>query len=136
LFRAWLPFAGTLLLRGELPRGDAELLVLRTAWNCGCWDEWHQHSSLALRAGLAAEDVRAVPDGAAATRWSERQRCLLQAADDLHRDRALDRQTREALEEHLSERQRVELCLLVGHYEMLAMLLNSEDSAIADQWAA
>lgn len=33
LMRRWLPF-GTVLLGGELPPRDRELLILRTAWNC------------------------------------------------------------------------------------------------------
>jgi alkylhydroperoxidase family enzyme len=135
LFRAWLPFAATLLLRGDLRRADTELVVLRTAWNCRCWDEWRQHSALALRAGLTTEDIEAVSEGPAAARWPDRQRCLLQAADDLHRDRALDPRTHKTLDELFSERQRVEICLLVGHYEMLAMLLNSDISAAAAQRA-
>ena len=47
LFRRWLPLADLLLLHGELPRADAELLILRTAWNCRCWYGWVQHAGIA-----------------------------------------------------------------------------------------
>ena len=125
LFRAWLPFAGTMLLQGELPRTDTELVILRTAWNCNCAYEWAQHVELATRSGLDAAQVDSVPDGVAAPVWTSRQRALLGAVDELHADRTLTTETRDQLERFLDERELIELCLLVGHYEMLAMLLNS-----------
>jgi alkylhydroperoxidase family enzyme len=124
LFRTWLPFAATLLLRGELPRADSELVILRTAWNCRCWDEWHQHVVLARRAGLSSREVAAVAEGAAAEVWSARQRALLLAVDELHRDRRLGAGSAATLASVLSERQLVELRVLVGHYEMLAMVVD------------
>jgi len=125
LFRAWLPFAGTLLFRGALPRVDAELVILRTAWDAGCEYEWEQHVQLAARAGLADAQIAAVARGAGAESWRARQRLLLTAVDELHTNRGLDTATRADLDGELSAKQFVELCFLVGHYEMLAMLLNS-----------
>ena len=125
LFRAWLPFAGTLLFRGALPRVDAELVILRTAWNAGCEYEWEQHVELAARAGLGDAQIAAVARGAGAEIWRARQRLLLTAVDQLHANRGLDTATRADLDDELSAKQLVELCFLVGHYEMLAMLLNS-----------
>ena len=45
---------------------------------------------------------------------------LLRAVDQLHEQQDLDDATWGALEVHLDERQRIELVMLVGHYEMLA----------------
>jgi alkylhydroperoxidase family enzyme len=136
LFRWWLPFAGTLLLRSELPRADVELVVLRTACNCRSRYEWAQHVALAERAGLAREDVEAVPSWAGHGRWTARQRLLLAATDELHERRMLTDATWAALAGVLCDRELIELCMLVGHYEMLAMTLNSlgveaEPSALA-----
>jgi AhpD family alkylhydroperoxidase len=125
LFRSWLRFAATLMLRGDLPRTDRELVTLRTAWRCGCWYEWVQHAALARRAGLSTRDVARVVDGPAAAAWRPRQRMLLQAVDELHDHRAILDRTWKALSDELTERQLIELCLLVGHYEMLAMTLNA-----------
>ena len=125
LFRAWLPFAGTLLLGGALPRVDAELVILRTAWNVGCQYEWEQHVELAGRVGLGDAQIAAASRGADAEVWTARQRLLLAAVDQLHANRCLDGATRADLDDELSRKQFVELCFLVGHYEMLAMLLNS-----------
>jgi alkylhydroperoxidase family enzyme len=125
LFRRWLPLGDMLLLRCDLPRRDAELLVLRTAWNCGCWYEWVQHAGIAVSHGLTGADVAAIPDWRSTGMWSPRQQLLLAAADELHRDRVITDATWAALAAELRETELIELCFLVGHYEMLAMTLNS-----------
>lgn len=136
LFRWWLPFAGALLVRSELQRADTEVVILRTAWNCRCRYEWVQHASLAERAGLDRQRIAAVADGETAKVWTDHQRALLRATDELHEDRRVHPATVRWLERSLGERQLLELCMLVGHYEMLAMVLQTrnvepEPSALA-----
>ena len=125
LFRAWLPFGTTLLLAGRLPRREAELVILRTAWACNGWYEWTQHVDLAVRAGLTPAQVAGVPAWRAHADFTEGQRTLLQATDELLADRVVCDSTLAELRVHLDHRQVVELCVLVGHYEMLAMTLNT-----------
>lgn len=136
LFRWWLPFAGHLLLRTELPRADVELVVLRSACNCRSWYEWAQHVPLAARAGISLAAIDAVPSWADHDVWTARQRLLLLATDELHARRMVTDATWASLAARLGERELIELCMLVGHYEMLAMTLNSlgveaEPSALA-----
>jgi AhpD family alkylhydroperoxidase len=125
LFRKWLRFAGALMPGGRLPRADTELLILRVAHNTGCEYEWHHHERIAQLSGLSAADVGRVREGAGAAGWSERQAVLLRAADELHADRKITDETWATLTGLLGEDELIELCLLVGHYEMLAMTLNS-----------
>jgi AhpD family alkylhydroperoxidase len=125
LFRRWLRFAGALMPGGRLPRDDTELLILRVAHNTGCEYEWAHHERLAAASGLSADEVQRVRDGHEGPGWSERQRLLLRAADELHADRVLSAELWDALRPLLSDADLIELCLLVGHYEMLAMTLNS-----------
>ncbi|MDT4939450.1 MAG: hypothetical protein QOG80_3121, partial [Pseudonocardiales bacterium] len=72
------------------------------------------------RAGLSAADIDRVQDGAGAPGWSPRHSAILRAVDELHRDRDLTDETWAALREYVDERDCIELCLLVGHYELLA----------------
>ncbi len=125
LFRKWLVFAGGLMPGGELPRAETELLILRVAHLCACDYEWQHHAELGKKAGLTAVEIEDVRRGAEATRWSPRRAALLRAADELHADRRIGDATWAALEEHLDHVEIIEVCLLVGHYEMLAMTLNS-----------
>jgi len=125
LFRVWLPFAGTMLLRTRLPRVDVELVVLRTACNCAAPYEWAQHVPLARAAGLGAAVIDAVPDWREHETLTDRQRLLLTAVDELHSQRVVTAATWGELTATFDEADLIELCMLVGHYEMLAMTLNS-----------
>ncbi len=125
LFRPWLRFAGALMPGGTLPRADSELVILRVAHNTGSGYERQQHERLALAAGLSGEEVRLVPHGPDAAGWSDRQRLLLQAADELHATRDISDRLWSELRALLGDKELIELCMLVGHYEMLAMTLNA-----------
>jgi AhpD family alkylhydroperoxidase len=125
IFRKWLRFAGALMPGGKLPRADTELLILRVAHNTGCEYEWRHHEQLGRLAGLSAEEIERVRLGAEAVGWAPRQALLLRVADELHADRRISDELWAELRPLLSDPQLIELCLLVGHYEMLAMTLNS-----------
>jgi alkylhydroperoxidase family enzyme len=139
LFRAWLPFARQLLLRGTLPKDDAELVILRTAFNCGSEYEWQHHVRRAGRAGFTPEEIRLLQQRPVSRAWSPHRRLLIRATDELHANRAIGPGTRRRLLAEMDERQLVELCLLVGHYEMLAMLLNTNqvepDREASSHWS-
>jgi alkylhydroperoxidase family enzyme len=125
LFRRWLWFAGGLMPGGRLPRRDTELVILRVAHNTGSEYEWSQHERIAARAGLRDDEIGRVRVGAAAPQWSERQELLLSAADEMHDRGRIERDLWARLEAHFDEVELIEICLLVGHYEMLAMTLNT-----------
>lgn len=125
LFRRWLLFAGALMPGGRLPRAESELVILRVAHNARCDYEWVQHERLARQAGLTADEIARVRVGATAPGWSERRALLLRAADALHHERRIDDALWSQLSSKLDERELIELCMLVGHYEMLAMTLSS-----------
>ncbi len=125
LFRRWLWFAGALMPGGLLPREESELVILRAAHNCGCEYEWRHHERLGRLAGLSREEIQRVRLGSASEGWSQRRALLLAAVDELHRERMISEALWSQLAELLSDRELIELCLLVGHYEMLAMTLNA-----------
>jgi AhpD family alkylhydroperoxidase len=125
LFRRWLWFAGALMPGGKLPRDETELLILRVAHNTGCEYEWSHHERMGRRAGLTDEEIARVREGPAASGWSERPALLLEAADELHEDGVIGDELWAKLSRKLDEVRLIELCMLVGHYEMLAMTLNT-----------
>jgi AhpD family alkylhydroperoxidase len=126
LFRRWLLFAGSLMPRGGLPRRDTELVILRVSHLTGAEYEAVHHRRMGLAAGLTVEQIEAAAtDAAAAGPFSARQRLLLAAVDELHADDAIGAETFAGLRPELSDRDLVELCMLAGHYRMLAGLINS-----------
>lgn len=124
VFRAYLPFGRAVITSG-LGRDVTELVTLRTAWNTGAWYEFHHHVFLSRLGGLSIDTVERVAEGPSAEGLHPRQRVLLRAVDELHADRAVSAGTLAELRAFLDERRVTELCLLVGHYEMLAMFLKS-----------
>ena len=111
---------------GLLPRRDSELVILRVAHNCGSEYERVQHEVLGARAGLSSAEIAAAGEGPGAPALDARQALLLRVTDELHATRDLGDATWEQLSAELPDpRERLELCLLVGHYEMLAMTLNA-----------
>ncbi len=125
LFRRGLFFAGALMPGGRLPRAETELLILRVAHLCGCEYEWGHHARLGRKAGLTPAEIADLRRDADAAPWPPRKAALVRAADELHTHRRIGDTTWAALAAHLDEREIIEVCMLVGHYEMLAMTLNS-----------
>ena len=124
IYRKWLRFAGALMPGGKLPRDESELVILRVAHNTNCEYEWRHHERLGAQSGLTADEIERVRLGPDAG-WSERRSALLRATDELHADRRISDEVWGRLRPALSDEELIELCLLAGHYEMLAMTLNS-----------
>jgi 4-carboxymuconolactone decarboxylase len=126
LFRAWLPFGGHLLARGTLSPRVRELLILRTGCNLGSSYEWGQHVRIAAEAGvLERVEIDRVLEGPGASGWSDEERALLSAADELHRDSKISEPTWTALAAVFDEKALIEIAMLVGHYHMVGFALNS-----------
>lgn len=125
LFHGYLRFASRLVTFGRLPRADVELVTLRTAWNVGSSYEFVHHAHLSRLSGLSIETVERVARGPAAVGWTERQAALLAATDELHEQRMISEGTWSRLAEFLDQSMLAELCMLVGHYEMVGMFLKS-----------
>ena len=125
LFVPWLLFAGRLMPGGTLPRIDTELVILRVAWLNHCRYEWDHHVRIGAKAGLTEAEIDRIGDGPDASGWSGRQAALLQATDELHSERFISDGTWARLTEYLSHTDLIELCMLAGHYEMLAGTIQS-----------
>lgn len=125
LFRRWLWFVAALMPGGKLPRQETELVILRVAHNTACEYEWSHHERIGKRVGLSGEEIACVRERATASGLSPRRAMLLEAADEMHSDGAIGDELWARLCGALSEVELIELCMLIGHYEMLAMTLKS-----------
>jgi 4-carboxymuconolactone decarboxylase len=125
LFRAWLRFGGYLLTSGRLPGRDRELLILRTAINCGSSYEWGQHVRISLAGGIDRETIDRVLEGPDAQGWNEHEVALLRAADELHGQSRISDGTWTTLAETYGTEELIEVTMVIGHYTMLAGALNS-----------
>lgn len=120
LFRAWLRFAGQMMPGGTINRHETELVILRVAHLRQCAYELDHHRRIGARVGIGPEVLERVLAGPDAGGLSDRHRALLAAADSLVQTKNIDDVLWATLGAHFTEPQLVELCLLVGHYDMLA----------------
>ena len=124
LFRPWLRYSAQLMPFGALPRRDTELVILRVAWQCRSAYEWQQHVPIALRVGLTADEIAGVAESPAGG-LTERQRTLLAVSDEVLAQRALSDATWRAMQASLGDREAIEVCLLIGHYQGLASTIGA-----------
>ena len=122
LTRAFLGLNVHLLFTSSLPPRLRELAILRIAHRRACTYEWEHHVDLAEAEGLTGADIEAVRRGEATDALN---RLVLTAVDELDAASNLTDQTWDALGEHLSDRQRMDLVFTVGTYAMLAMAFNT-----------
>jgi alkylhydroperoxidase family enzyme len=110
--------------RNSLSERDRELVILRTGFNCKSGYEWTQHVAIGLRAGLTAAEVERIKAGPEDSGWAERDRAMLRATDDLHRDFHVSDANWAALD-FLEEKGKMDLVMSVAQYTQVSMMLNS-----------
>jgi alkylhydroperoxidase family enzyme len=125
LLGPFLGWAAALALNGVLPKRDPELLALRAASNCGSEFEWTEHAQFALDAGLRDEEIARLGQAIDQGDWSEHERALLRAADELAIDCNISDETWSILQRHYDQPALVEILFVVGHYTMLSMVANA-----------
>lgn len=125
LMRPFLMLNVRLMPLGKLPRRDTELLILRTAWLCGSRYEYAQHAPFGRKCGLTEREFAATRQGPDTDGLAARDQALIAACDELVADHVISDTTWDKLRPELSDKQVIELCLLVGLYAGLAGTLNS-----------
>jgi AhpD family alkylhydroperoxidase len=125
LFRSWLMFSSRLLRGTLLTRREVELVILRVAILRDCAYELDHHLRLGRQVGLSDGELADLRTGASAPDWSPREAALLTAVEELHHKRDLTDETWATLRTHFPERAAIELCMLAGHYELLATTITA-----------
>jgi len=109
---------------GTLPAALREMAILLVARYWTAQYEWFAHRKIALDVGLAPD----IADAIAARRRPDFSDAALEVVYDyvteLHRDHQVSDATYAAAEGELGRAQMVELVVLCGHYNLIAMVLN------------
>lgn len=129
LFWAWLYFASRLMPYGKLPGREREMIILRVAWMCRCRYEWGQHVEIGLRNGLEDIDIVNISKGADAFS-DEKEQLLIQACDEIFAEHTLRNATLQKLQTFYSDKLLIEITMLIGHYQMLAGVINTSGLAL------
>jgi 4-carboxymuconolactone decarboxylase len=104
---------------------DKELVVLRVNWLCHDDWVWGQHVPIAKRNGRTDEDVARIPKGPTADGWTQKDRLLMQAVEELHEDQFISDETWDGLSRIYNTKQMIDLIFTVGNYHTNAMYTNS-----------
>ncbi|HEX5006591.1 MAG TPA: carboxymuconolactone decarboxylase family protein [Hyphomonadaceae bacterium] len=102
-----------------------ELAIMRTAYNINTTYEWSHHVEAAKAAGLTDDQIARIARGPSAGEWSEKQRAVLQAADELRREAFVSDATWAALAKYYGMKERIEIVYTVGGYTMTGLAINS-----------
>lgn len=122
---AFLAWGGYILSRrNSLSERDRELVILRVGYNCKSGYEFTQHTRIGLDAGLTEAEIEAIKAGPDDPSWSDADRAMLRAIDDLTSDFHVSDASWSALS-FLSDKQKMDLVMTVGQYTQVSMMLNS-----------
>ncbi|MEB2345241.1 MAG: carboxymuconolactone decarboxylase family protein [Deltaproteobacteria bacterium] len=125
LMKRWLVFGNHVLARSTLAPRERELAILRIGWLCRSGYEWGQHAVIARQSGVSEAEIERVADGPGAPGWSDADRTLLRAVDELRADAFVSDPTWAALGNHFSTQQVLDLVFAVGQYQLVSMALNT-----------
>lgn len=125
LFLSFMTAGINFMIASTLSPRDRELAIMRTSWLCGSPFAFGEHVEAGKKAGVTSDEVERLTLGADVDGWSDGERAILQAVDELHRNAMICDATWNALAAYLDDRQLIELLMLVGHYHQTAFLNNA-----------
>lgn len=119
--------------RNALSERDRELVILRTGYNCRSGYEWTQHKRIGLDIGLTEGEIERIKAGPDTAGWSDIDRAMLRATDDLTSNHFVSDASWAALAP-LGDKGRMDLVMTVGQYTQVSMMLNSFGIQVEDGW--
>lgn len=125
LLRRWTVFGNHVMAGSTLPPRERELAILRTGLLARSEYEWLQHVAIARAAGCSDAEIERVIEGPEAAGWSDDDRAILLATDELMTDHFVSDATWRMLTDRWSLQQCMDLVFSVGQYCLVSMALNS-----------
>jgi alkylhydroperoxidase family enzyme len=119
--------------RNALSARNRELVILRTGYNCRSGYEWTQHKRIGLDCELSEDEIERIKTGPDAAGWSDLDRAMLRATDDLTDHHFVSDAAWAALAP-LGDKGRMDLVFTVGQYTQVSMILNSFGIQVEEGW--
>lgn len=110
----------------SLSMRDREIVINRTCARCGCEYEWGVHVAFfAQRVGLDGDQIRSLTHGSPDDGcWTESERVLIRAVDQLHDGSDIDDETWTALASERQSDELLDLLVLAGWYHAISYAAN------------
>lgn len=137
--KPFVDYGMSVLFQSELDPRSREIAVLRVAHVTRSRYEWHQHVTVARRAGVTDEEIAKIAVEGPVTELGEEGNFLCRVAEEISRDvRLSDDALAKALERY-GRRQTMELILCCAHFNMVSRILESarvqiEDGNVLERW--
>lgn len=127
LYGRWSPMGQILLNNSSIPARHREMLMLRMGWLCQSEYEWSQHARIAAGAGvgMSEAEIHRIAEGPKAAGWTDFERALLTAVDELRYEAVISDATWRALKSQYSDQQAMEALFTAAQYQLVSMALNS-----------
>jgi len=122
-FEAYARMGNAILFKGALDPQLREIAITRTGILCDAPYEIVAHEHLARKAGVSAEKVAALREGADSPVFSEIERDILRYTDEAVRANRVSDAVFDAVARHLSSEALIELQLAIGFYIMTSKFL-------------
>ena len=132
LAKAFFTFNGHIIMATTLTERQRELIVLRVGTKRRAAYEFTQHLLMANDAGISDEEIRRVENEPDSPLWSDLDRAVLRAVDDLIDDGGISEQTWAVLAAEMNAQQLLDLIYTVGAYESVAFMLRSIEIQLDD----
>ena len=128
----WLQFLTAIRHECSLPGDLRELVIMRVAQLNHAPYEAEQHRPIALREGLTAAQIDALPDWSASDSFGERERAVLAYCDMMTRSIHVDDAVFAEVRHHFDEQLMVELTATIAAYNMVSRFLEAMAIASTD----
>lgn len=117
-------------LPGDIKAQEKEQIICRAAWRLGCIYEYSNHRYF-LEKKLTPSQLAALTDPEFKG-CTERQKTLFSAVDEIIENKFLSEEKINELRTFYTEDQIVQFLMLVGHYVMVAIVVNSSGAEVED----
>jgi alkylhydroperoxidase family enzyme len=114
-----------LLRTSSVPVRQRQIAIMRTAWLCQARYMWSSHLRTSLRAGLEPDLFAPLQVGAEDPYFTEFERGIIRATEDLVRDRLISDANWRALSAEWSNEQLLDFMFTVGAYVLTAGVMRS-----------
>jgi 4-carboxymuconolactone decarboxylase len=133
LFRKTMDLTHHLMGQGKLSPRERELAIIRTTWICGAPYPCGEHIELGRALGFTEEELRRLTIGSAAEGWSDHERNLLTAVEQLCERQAISDEVWDSLAKVWTDKQQIEFPAVVGQYIASAIMHNSLRTRLSER---
>lgn len=125
LANAFSPLNIHLLSNNTLPVKQRQIAIMRTAWITKAVYMWSSHLKTSVSCGLSPDMYGPIQRGADDPYFTEFERVVIRATEDLVRDRKVSDDNWQALMAEWDEKQMLDFLFTVGCYVMVAGVMRS-----------